>query len=156
MPAQTCSGGYLSGTVVQLTAVPNAGYIFGHWSGAVSTPASSVSITMSGNKSETASFRGIAVLTAPSGTVAGWDHKFRWTGVGNATKYQFDVRKSNGVVLLSATYTAASAACPGGGPCVLAPSTLANLGVGNYRWRVRDYGAYGYGPWTDYVNFALP
>ena len=32
-PTQTCAGGYLAGSVVQLTAVPGSGYAFSSWSG---------------------------------------------------------------------------------------------------------------------------
>ena len=32
---------------------------------------------------------------------------------------------------------------------------LASLTNGDYKWHMRDYGAYGYGPFTPYLNFTL-
>ena len=50
-PTQSCTGGYLDGTVVQLTAVPGTGYAFENWSGAASGTSNPVSVTMDGSKS---------------------------------------------------------------------------------------------------------
>ncbi|WP_444980888.1 InlB B-repeat-containing protein, partial [Paenibacillus koleovorans] len=51
------SGGtYASGTVVTVTATPNSGYSFAGWSGDLSGTTNPTTITMSGNKSVTASF----------------------------------------------------------------------------------------------------
>lgn len=48
---------YSSGTVVTLTAAAASGYTFTGWSGAVTSTASSVNVTMNANKSVTANFR---------------------------------------------------------------------------------------------------
>jgi pimeloyl-ACP methyl ester carboxylesterase len=47
---------YNSGSVVQLTAYVNPGYVFDHWSGNASGTASTIYITMNGNTSVTANF----------------------------------------------------------------------------------------------------
>ena len=47
---------YIAGTVVSLTARANTGYTFGNWSGALSGPQATKSLTMDGNKSVTANF----------------------------------------------------------------------------------------------------
>ena len=47
---------YVYGDVVTLTAAPNPGYTFSGWSGDVSGTASSVTVTMNGNKTGTATF----------------------------------------------------------------------------------------------------
>lgn len=52
-------GTYNEGTVVNLTATPDAGYEFVGWSGDASGTSSSVSIVMDGNKSVTATFEQI-------------------------------------------------------------------------------------------------
>jgi hypothetical protein len=73
-------GNYVSGTVVTLTATPNAGYAFGSWSGSATGAANPVSVTMNGNKNVTANFTPIPSYTvtasagangsvSPAGTV---------------------------------------------------------------------------------------
>jgi PKD repeat protein len=49
-------GTYAFGTVVTLTAVPSAGWAFSAWSGAVTSSANPVTITISGNSIVTATF----------------------------------------------------------------------------------------------------
>jgi hypothetical protein len=49
-------GVYSSNTVVTLTAIPNSGYAFSNWSGAISGSVNPTIITMNGNKSVTANF----------------------------------------------------------------------------------------------------
>ena len=61
---------YGSGAVVQLTAVPVAGWVFGGWSGDLTGSTNPASITMNGNKTVTATFvqtYSYAVTTSPSG-----------------------------------------------------------------------------------------
>ena len=77
---ENCAGGYTAGTVVQLTAVPNTGYVFSSWSGDASGTSNPVSVTMDGNKSVTANMRGDTPLS-PSGTLTSWDNTFSWTGL---------------------------------------------------------------------------
>jgi hypothetical protein len=50
------AGGYASGTVVTLTATPNAGYGFTGWSGDLTVTTNPATITMNGNKSVTGNF----------------------------------------------------------------------------------------------------
>jgi hypothetical protein len=49
-------GSYNSGTVVELTAIPDSGWAFSAWSGDVSSTDNPVNITMDGNKTVTATF----------------------------------------------------------------------------------------------------
>jgi len=55
---------YNANTVVSLTAVPNAGYVFANWSGDASGTANPLSVTMNGNKNITANFQAAPVLTS--------------------------------------------------------------------------------------------
>ena len=56
-PAPNCqTDKYLSGTVVQLTAVPATGYTFTGWSGAVTGTTNPTTVTMNGPRSVTAGF----------------------------------------------------------------------------------------------------
>ena len=70
------NGTYLNGTVVALTATPDAGYQFDGWSGALTGSTSSVSITMDSAKTVTAMFSLIPAaqrtltINATNGTVA--------------------------------------------------------------------------------------
>ncbi|MDL1911680.1 hypothetical protein FBQ81_13485 [Chloroflexi bacterium CFX6] len=155
-PAQTCSGGYTAGTVIQLTALPSTGFAFGGWSGDASGTTNPVSITMNGNKNVTATFRG-EILIAPNGSLTSWNNTFSWTGhsASAATHYFLQVQKADNTVLLNKWYTAAQAGCDTDTSCDVIPSELASLGAGNYKWHVRDYGAYGYGPYSPYMTFDL-
>jgi hypothetical protein len=151
---QNCSGGYTAGTVVQLTAIPNQGFVFLNWSGDAVGGINSVSVTMDGNKSVNASLRGVATL-APTGTLNTWDHTFTWTGASGATWYFLDVQKSDGTEVLRKWYTAITASCSSDLSCFLTPAELSSLPDGNYKWRVQDYGPYGYGAWTAFKPFSL-
>ncbi|MBI4770095.1 MAG: S-layer homology domain-containing protein, partial [Chloroflexi bacterium] len=63
-PAPNCGGSqYASGTVVQLSAVPAAGYAFDHWSGDASGGANPLTVTMSADKTITGNF-----VTSPATT----------------------------------------------------------------------------------------
>ncbi|HMP20198.1 MAG TPA: right-handed parallel beta-helix repeat-containing protein [Ferruginibacter sp.] len=62
---------YAAGTVVTLTATPAAGYIFTGWSGAVTGTATSVTVTMSANRSVTANFVLAYSLTTTASPSAG-------------------------------------------------------------------------------------
>ncbi|NWG32797.1 MAG: hypothetical protein HXY42_00005 [Chloroflexi bacterium] len=155
-PAQTCPGGYTAGSVIQLTAVPNTGYLFNNWSGDASGTTNPVSVTMNGNKSVTANFKATPVLIAPNGTLTSWNNTFSWTGLSNATWYLLEVYTADGSVqVFRKWYTSTQTNCPGGTSCFVSPPETAGLANGNYKWRILDYGAYGYGTWTGYMNFTL-
>jgi uncharacterized repeat protein (TIGR02543 family) len=88
-----------SGTVVALTATPNAGYQFAGWSGDTSGATNPVTITMTRAKNVTATFslkKFVLNITAPNGIVAA-------TVGGNPATSPFD---SGTVVTLTATPTA--------------------------------------------------
>ncbi|MFZ5883845.1 MAG: InlB B-repeat-containing protein, partial [Chloroflexota bacterium] len=152
--AQNCAGGYVAGNVVQVTVMPNTGYVFTGWSGDASGTATTVSVTMNGNKSVTANLRGNTLLS-PSGTLTSWSNTFTWTGHPTATHYLLVVQRPDDSFVLWKWYTASQAGCAGGSACSLSPAELAGLANGSYKWRIRDYGAYGYGPFTPYMNFTL-
>ncbi|MFZ5884574.1 MAG: choice-of-anchor Q domain-containing protein, partial [Chloroflexota bacterium] len=153
--AQNCAGGYTAGSVVQVSVTPNIGYVFTGWSGDASGTATTVSVTMGGNKSVTANLRG-NTLVAPSGTLTTWSNVFSWTGHAQATHYLLEVRKADDTVVLWKWYTSSQAGCAGGSACSLSPAELTGLANGSYKWRIRDYGVYGYGPFTPYMNFTIP
>ncbi|WP_174819951.1 InlB B-repeat-containing protein, partial [Paenibacillus koleovorans] len=68
----TPSGGtYSSGTVVTLTATPNAGYTFTGWSGDLSGSANPATITMNGNKTVTANFSPATMYTLSTSATNG-------------------------------------------------------------------------------------
>jgi len=67
------NGTYVDGTVVALTATPDAGYQFDGWSGDVSGTTNPVNITMDANKSVTALFSRVQrtlTITATNGSVS--------------------------------------------------------------------------------------
>ena len=153
-PTQTCSGGYLAGTVVQLTAVPGSGYVFSSWSGDASGTTNPVSVTMDANKSVTANMRGNTPIS-PSGTLTSWNNTYTWTGLSDATWYLLEVQTSGGTQVHRKWYTSAQAGCSGGTACSITPSETAYLPNGDYKWRVMDYGAYGYGLNSAFKTFTL-
>ena len=155
-PAQNCSGGYLSGTVVQLKAVPNSGYIFASWSGDATGTANPFMVVMDANKSVTANFTALgAALIAPAGALTSWDNTFSWTGVSGASWYLVQVQAADDTVILQKWYTADAVGCSGDFSCIVSPTETLNLTNGDYKWRILDYGGYGYGSWTPYTNFNL-
>lgn len=152
--AVNCPGGYTAGTVVQVSVAPSAGYVFTGWSGDASGTSLTTTVTMDGNKSVTANLRGNTLLS-PSGTLASWDNVFSWTGHAAATHYLLEVQKPDNTYMLYKWYTSAQTGCAGGTNCSISPAQLSGLANGDYKWRIRDYGSYGYGPFTPYMNFTL-
>jgi len=152
--AQNCAGGYSAGTIVQLTGVPNAGYVFDTWSGNAGGSSNLVLVTMDANKSVTANFRGVTLLT-PSGAQGTWNNTFTWTGHPTAEWYLLQVQTSAGDPVYLQWYTSDQTGCTGGSNCSVSPAETLNLTAGSYKWRMLDYGAYGYGNWTDFVNFIV-
>ncbi len=69
----TVSGGgsYTSGSVATLTATPNPGYRFKSWSGGASGTTNPIQVTMTGNKSVTATFVQQCALTVVANPTAG-------------------------------------------------------------------------------------
>ena len=153
---ENCAGGYTYGTVVQLTAVSNPGYKFTNWSGDASGTANTTSVTMTDNRSVTASFAATTLLVEPSGTKTTWDHTFSWTGLSDATWYLLEVQTSTGGPVLYQWYTADQAGCTGAiTSCAVSPAETGALPNGDYKWRILDWGDYGSGSWTAFTNFKL-
>jgi hypothetical protein len=127
--------GYLSGTVVTVTAVANSGYVFDHWEGDLTTSNNPDTITMNADKVVTAIFlpeytlttsvqgSGSISLSPPGGTYAqgtqvtltaiaetGWafDH---WEGAASGTNpvtnVTMDANKSATAVFVETHYTLA-------------------------------------------------
>jgi uncharacterized repeat protein (TIGR02543 family) len=154
--AQNCAGGYTTGSVVQLSAVPNAGYAFTGWSGDANGMTNPVSIVMDADKNVTANLRG-NTLIAPAGALGSWNNSFSWTGQSDATWYLLEVYTADGTTLAYRQwYTSAQTGCSGGTACSISPSETAGLASGGYKWHILDYGAYGYGIWASYLNFSIP
>ncbi len=154
VPAQSCPGGYIAGTVVQVTAVPGSGYAFSSWSGDAGGMTNPVSITMNGDKTVTANMRGNTPLS-PSGTLTTWNNTYSWTGLSDATWYLLEVQTSGGTQVHRKWYTSAQAGCSAGTACSVTPAETAYLPNGDYKWRVMDYGAYGYGLYSAFKTFTL-
>ena len=89
---------YPYGTSVQLDAVPAGGWAFAGWSGDTISSADSVTVTINGSKTVTATFVDVALpvvtLTSPVGGEA-WDqgslHFIRWTASDNVGVDSVDV-----------------------------------------------------------------
>jgi hypothetical protein len=96
-----------------------------------------------------------AVLISPTGTLTSWNNTFTWTGVSGATWYLLEVQTSDGTPVLSKWYRTSATGCSGDLSCVVLPAEMMSLANGDYKWRIQDYGAYGYGPFTAFTNFAL-
>jgi uncharacterized repeat protein (TIGR02543 family) len=154
--AQNCSGGYLSGTVVQVYVVPNSGYAFASWSGTATGTVNPISITMDANKNVTANLTALgATLISPTGALTNWSNTFNWTGVNGATWYLVQVQTANDGVILQQWYTADTVGCSDDLSCTISPAETLGLANGNYKWRILDYGGYGYGSWSPNTIFSL-
>ncbi len=60
-----------------------------------------------------------------------------------------------GVPVFDAWYTSGEAGCEGGTSCAITPNQALHMSSGEYRWRLLDYGGYGYGRWTAWRSFSL-
>ncbi len=96
-----------------------------------------------------------AALGDPVGALTSWDHSFQWTGVSAATYYYMQVQTASGGAVFDAWYTSGQAGCEGGTSCAITPNQALHMSSGDYRWRLLDYGGYGYGRWTAWRSFSL-
>jgi hypothetical protein len=149
-----CGSGYTSGTLVQVRAVANSGYVFSNWSGAGSGSVNPVYVLMDGDKSMIANFKNTTVLISPSGEQTEWDGSFHWNGIAEATHYLLEVETAGGAQVYYRWYTPDQVGCEGDLECAVTPVGI-NLTNGEYRWHILDYGAYGYGSYTPFMNFEL-
>lgn len=94
----SCSASFVSNTVVNLTATPDANSSFTGWSGAATGTASPVAVTVNGNKSVSAAFNAKPVVSGAQvlpGAVAYSDEPLGVTGViagdaeGDAISYAY-------------------------------------------------------------------
>ncbi len=154
--APNCGADYQAGTVVQLTAVPNAGYVFNNWSDGASGTSNPVSITMNGDMTVTANLRETSsTLVSPSGAApAGWDGTFSWGGVTGASMYYVQILQADDSNVWTQWYPAAGNCT--GLDCHITLPSLSALPTGGYKWRVLDWGGYGYGAWTEFKAFQMP
>ncbi len=156
LPGYNCTGGYIAGTVVQVNLTPNEGYVFTGWSGDVGGTTNPVSITMDGNKSVTANLTVLgADLLAPHGALTSWNNNFTWTGLTDANWYLVQIQSTDNTNILTKWFTAEAATCSGDLRCAITPEETFTLANGNYKWRILDYGSYGYGNWSPYKTFSL-
>ena len=95
---------YLNGTEVTLTALPDAGWIFDHWSENVVGG----KVTINGDTTVTVTFiqtsTGV-VLGQPSGTLGGWDNTFHWTGLADAEYYHMEVYDGTDTLIVDQWFT---------------------------------------------------
>jgi uncharacterized repeat protein (TIGR02543 family) len=135
----TCSSGYPSGTVVSLSATPDAGYVFSGWTGAC-TGTGPCSITMNTAESVTAAFA-VALpgtkITAASITAKRGKARFAFKAVGIATGFQCALAKvpKKGRGKPHASY----------GSC-RSPKSYSRLRAGSYEFFVRAVNAAGVDP----------
>ena len=87
-------------------------------------------------------------LAAPSGTLSSWNNTFSWTGLADADFYRLEVYDAGDVLIYGQWYT--NDICTGL-ECAVSPAETANLGDGDYKWRVQTYGSSGFGPWTSFA-----
>ncbi len=154
-PVPNCSGKYTAGSVVSLSAMPGTGFTFTDWSGDASGTSNSITVTITGDMSVTANFRGLGA------------HRAVWCidQLGQDVQLNSDsdakqitlckVQTVDGTYLVNKWYTADAAGCAGGTACAITPSETQSLANGGYKWRIRDYGPNGNGPYTAYTTFDL-
>jgi hypothetical protein len=84
---------YASGTVVELTAVPTAGFEFSGWSGAITGTTNPVQVAMNSDKAVTATFTQIPSVhlfedNFESGNLAAWSGSDGGAAISTASPYQ--------------------------------------------------------------------
>jgi len=103
-PAPNCSDNvrYTPGTAVELTAVANSGYRFVGWSGDLVGGANPGQIRMNGNRSVTAGFQSVPVLTSPADGTTLHNNRvtFDWEDYPGATGYGFQISRNPGFTSL--------------------------------------------------------
>jgi hypothetical protein len=93
--------GYSYNESVQLTAVSNAGFIFGSWSGDATGSVNSLTITLTANMNVTANFTLLnetisipTIISGPAATIAGKSETYTTNGavssLGHSVEYRFD------------------------------------------------------------------
>jgi methionine-rich copper-binding protein CopC len=108
---------YTSGTVVPLTATPNAGYTFTNWTGNVANSTSaSTSITMTAPQSVTANFSLIIVASPTTTSVSSNNNPSFTTAPGNSVTFTATVTSNTTVNEGTVTFsdTANDFTCSGG------------------------------------------
>lgn len=86
---------------------------------------------------------------APNNSSTNNAPSFRWDAMPEATEYQLVVYYVDGdQVVHNQHYTRLEAACTAGGECAVTPPL--SLSAGEYRWLVRPFNIYGYGPWSSW------
>jgi len=147
---------YVEGAVVAITATPNEGYEFDHWTGDVADPnAASTTVTMDGEKTVTAHFTSgpppAATLISPVGIISDTTPTYTWGEVATATWYKLWVDGPSGT-LINQWYRAEDANCAEG-VCAVTPATV--LSEGEHAWWVQTWNDAGYGPWSTPLGFYV-
>jgi len=96
-------------------------------------------------------------LGDPKGVITPWVRKptFQWTAVTNAAKYLLTLKRSTGVLVYQAWFTASAAICPTyPGTCSVTPSL--SLATGIYNWTVRGSTVTDLGPISPATTFYTP
>ncbi|MGA9117045.1 MAG: carbohydrate-binding protein [Bacteroidota bacterium] len=107
---------YDHGTSVQLTAVPDGGYLFTGWSGDASGNANPLALLMNGNKSVTAAFTSVGSIVQSNGTGGGlWNSSSTWLGgVVPGPGHSAVIQGSDSVYVSSAASCSTLNVTPGG------------------------------------------
>ena len=97
---------YSSGTVVTLTATPNSGYAFSNWSGGATGMANPTTVTMNANKSVTAYFSNVPVLSGPSSATGPFQltWTYTWPGLVSTNDHyelEYSYNQTSGYTLLA-------------------------------------------------------
>ncbi|HLO14345.1 MAG TPA: ABC transporter substrate-binding protein, partial [Anaerolineales bacterium] len=92
------------------------------------------------------------MLIAPNGTLSTWNNTFNWTGVSSADFYFLEVYDASDTMIHGQWFT--TSICSGL-DCTVLPAETRNLANGDYKWRIQTYGANGFGPYTDFMNFSI-
>ena len=135
---QPSGGLYREGTIVNITAVPNFGYIFDHWSGDITGNKTSLEIVMDGNKFITAYFitnspPDTILIQYPSSSLINYSNvTFKWSGSDDLTPEELTYSyKLEGYEIEWSDWTKSTTV------------TYNNLRDGTYTFKVRAKDAYG-------------
>ncbi|MBD3240787.1 MAG: DNRLRE domain-containing protein [Chitinivibrionales bacterium] len=144
---------YTQGTTVSLTANANSGFRFQEWSGSASGTSNPIDVVMNAQKSVTATFVKVPVLSGPSAVGGDFDLQatYAWSGLSNGSEYyQFQVSSTSPTSGYTQLHQSPSGTRTSPYNCSV--TWESSDASGTYYFRVRVNTLDGLSPWSNVVT----